>query len=168
MVYILKTVDKINEIVGTVVAYFVLIPLFVLFYETIARYFFNSPTTWAHELSVNSTVIIFLLPAGYTLLRKAHVAIDILTLRLSVRQKAILELFTSLIMFTMVVAIIISGWEFGIASVRMREDSGIPLHWPIYPLKMLVPISAFLLLLQGLVHFICSLLTYIRGTIYEY
>jgi TRAP-type mannitol/chloroaromatic compound transport system permease small subunit len=50
-----------------------------------------------------------------------------------------------------VTALVISGWGYGTSSMRILEVSvNSPAGVPIWPLKMMIPIGATLLTLQGL------------------
>jgi TRAP-type mannitol/chloroaromatic compound transport system permease small subunit len=49
-----------------------------------------------------------------------------------------------------VLALVFSGWAYGVESMRIREVSvNSPAGVPIWPLKMLIPFGASLLALQG-------------------
>jgi hypothetical protein len=49
-----------------------------------------------------------------------------------------------------ILALVISGWDYGYNSMRIREVSvNSPAGVPIWPLKMLIPFGAGLLALQG-------------------
>jgi TRAP-type mannitol/chloroaromatic compound transport system permease small subunit len=167
MAKVLKIIDKTNETVGKIVSYFIWAPLLVLVFETISRYFFNSPTDWAHHFSVTSTIIVFLLPGGYTLLKKGHVWVDVFTERLSVRARAIVDMCTSPVFFITIFAFFWHGLIYGADSVNVLETSGSPLYWPLWPYKILLPIAGVLLLAQGAAQFCRNLMTAIAGRKYE-
>jgi TRAP-type C4-dicarboxylate transport system permease small subunit len=60
--------------------------LMVLFaYEVGARYLFGNPTGFANQAGAYMTVFIMALGAGFTLLKGGHVAVDVVTSRLSRR-----------------------------------------------------------------------------------
>ena len=48
-------------------------------------------------------------------------------------------------------------------SIQYREVSGTILDLPVYPTKIMVPVSALLLLLQGIVKLINDLITVVTG-----
>jgi TRAP-type mannitol/chloroaromatic compound transport system permease small subunit len=55
-----------------------------------------------------------------------------------------------LFFFPGILALVISGWSYGFESMRIREVSvNSPAGVPIWPLKMLIPMGAGLLALQG-------------------
>jgi TRAP-type mannitol/chloroaromatic compound transport system permease small subunit len=165
---VLKIIDSANEWAGKLAAYFIWVPLLVLVFETVSRYAFNHPTSWAHHVSVTSTIVVFILPGGYTLLHKGHIAVDVLTEHLSTRAKAIVDLFTSILFFFAVVAFTWHGWLYARASIAVHESSGSPLYWPLYPYKILLPIAGILLLFEGIAQFYRNLMTAIAGRPYEH
>ena len=58
----------------------------VTFYEVVARYVFNAPTTWSLDISIYAMFWACFLGGAYTLREGGHVAVDVrlrfLTLRL--------------------------------------------------------------------------------------
>ena len=50
--------------------------MFILFYEVIQRYVFNSPTIWVYELCGILYGIFFLLGGAYAQLYEAHIRVD--------------------------------------------------------------------------------------------
>ena len=69
---------------------------------------------------------------------------------MSEKKRAVLDLITSVFFFLGVLVLLIGGWEVGMMSYSIRE--AMPTIWgpPYYPMKMLVPIGAFLVLIQGI------------------
>jgi TRAP-type mannitol/chloroaromatic compound transport system permease small subunit len=92
---------------------------------------------------------LIMLGGGYTLLEKGHVAVDILVTSIPPRRRAILDLVTSFFFFFGFVILLWYGWDVAWTSWKARE--AMPTVWapPYYPIKMLVPIGAFLMLIQG-------------------
>jgi len=168
MKILLKTIDAISEWMGRVVCFFIIAIVFILVYETVARYAFNAPTTWAHHISWNFTVPFFLLGGAYALRNKAHVNMDVVYNRFPLRMRAIIDLVTAILFFLFCGVLFWMGVEWSWDSVIGTETSGPPLYYPVYPIKLIVPIAALLLLLQGSAKFIRDLMTAIAGRAYEY
>ena len=56
-----------------------------------------------------------------------------------------------LFFFPGILALVVAGWGYGTESLRLREVSvNSPAGVPIWPLKMMIPIGAALMALQGL------------------
>ena len=163
MVRVIRIVNSMNDWIGKVLSYLLLIMLFSIVYEVVSRYFFNSPTLWVMEYSGYFLCGYSLLAGGYTLLNKAHVSVDILYGTFNYRTKAAIDCFTWLLFFIFVGVIIYLGAEFAYEALVDKETSGSVLDTPIFPIKFIIPVGAALLFLQGIVKFIMDLRTAITG-----
>lgn len=145
-----KTVDSINDWAGEYICYWTLIAIGVYYYEVLARYVFNSPTNWAHESMFLMFGMMYMLGGGFGLRVDTHVRVDILYDRLSMRTKAILDMFTSVVFYIFVLALIWSGWVFAGYSIELAEVSFTEWaiqHWVV---KVTIVVGSVLLLLQGM------------------
>jgi len=112
------------------------------------------PTMWGMPTAQFIFGIISVLAGGYTLLYQEHVTMDIVYKRLSVRKRAVVDLFTAIIFFLFAGAMLWKGAEFAWSSILSRETYGQLWNPIIYPFKIMIPVGAFLILLQGLAKFI--------------
>jgi len=158
-----RIIDTINDKMGKGVSFLILILTLALIYEVVARYVFNKPTPWAHELGMFMFGAACMLAGAYVLLHKAHVNLDILYSRVTRRKQAILDLITAPVFFFVMILILWHGTDFALNSWKMLEISSSPWHPPYYPIKTIIPIAALLLLLQGIVKFTRDLFFVIRG-----
>jgi len=149
-----RFVANISEWSGRVVSIVLFLLVGVLTYEVITRYALNSPTIWAHQLSLFLFGTIGMIGGAYVLLHKAHVNLDILYSRVSPRQQAILDLITAPLFFFIIILMIWVGGRFALHSWKILEPSSTVWAPPIYPFKTIIPLAAFLLLLQGVAKFI--------------
>ncbi|MFC1901844.1 TRAP transporter small permease subunit [Chloroflexota bacterium] len=131
------------------------------------RYVFVQSTIWVHELSQYIFGAIFMLTGGYALLNRRHVNVDVFTVRLPLRSSAILELITSFFFFLFCGVLVWKGWQLGWHSLEIMERSSTAWAPLIFPVKLLVPLGGFLLLLQGLTKFVRNLLTAITCRDFE-
>lgn len=159
----LKIIDRMNELIGKAISFLILVLVGVIVYEIVARYFFNSPTIWAHEISQMVYGAYVILLGGYLQQRNGHVNVDILYLRFKPRTRAIIDLFTWLLFFAFCGVILVKGGEMAWDSFLYRETDSTVFAPPIYPLKMLIPLGGLLLLLQGLVKYIGDIKVAITG-----
>lgn len=148
-----RVIDTISDKTGKGVSFFILILAIALMYEVVARYVFNKPTQWAHELGMFMFGSACMLAGAYVLLHKAHVNLDLLYSRVTRRKQVILDLVTAPVFFFVMVLIIWYSTDFALNSWKMLEVSSSPWHPPYYPIKTIIPIAAILLLLQGIVKF---------------
>jgi TRAP-type mannitol/chloroaromatic compound transport system permease small subunit len=129
------------------------------------RYVFNSPTKWVFDISYMLGGSFFWLGAGYTMLKKGHIRIDIFYRKLSVRNQALTDIFFMLIfffplwglLFYKLIPYIYLSW---ITNERSMQGFWMPI---IYPFKTVMIIGVGLLLIQGIAEFMKSVLVLKNG-----
>ena len=144
-------IDRLSRAVGHTFAWSVVILIAGTCYEVFMRYALNDPTSWAFDFSYICYGALFYMAGAYTLSRGAHVRCDIFYRLLPARRQAALDLVLYvLFFFPGIFALVTSGWIDGVESMMIRESSvSSPAGVPIWPMKMLVPLGAILLALQG-------------------
>lgn len=160
---VLHGVDTVSEWTGKGLSTFILIVMGLLLFEITLRYVFNAPTIWVHETSQHLFGAYSVLAGAYVLFKRQHISVDVIYRHFSPRTRAILDLVTSIMFFLFVGTILVYGVQMALHSIELRETSISPWHPPVYPVKCLVPLGAFLILLQGLAHFIRALSMAVRG-----
>ncbi|HTJ98226.1 MAG TPA: TRAP transporter small permease subunit [Bordetella sp.] len=150
-----RIIDALNARVGRTVAWATLLVVLVSAGNAVVRkVFHNSSNAWL-ELQWYLFGAMFLLSAGYTLLRNEHVRVDILSSRLSRRKQIGIEIFGVLFFLLPVCCLILAlSWPVFVdsyASNEMSSNSGGLVRWPV---KLLIPIGFGLLVLAGISHLI--------------
>jgi TRAP-type mannitol/chloroaromatic compound transport system permease small subunit len=146
-----RVIDALNAHVGRGVAWLVLAAVLVSAGNAASRYALNlSSNAWL-ELQWYLFSAIFLLGAGYALLRDAHVRIDVVAGRLSPGARAWLDIF-GIIFFLMPMTLVILylSWPMFVQSYvtgEVSSDAGGLIRWPV---KLLIPLGFALLVLQAL------------------
>lgn len=160
---VLYLIDAVNNWVGRIVSLLIVPMVVVGLYEMVLRYGLDSPTLWAFETNAFLFCGYILLGGAYTLLYRAHVNMDIVYTRFSLRGKAILDLITAPLFFLFCGVLLKEGWEFFWEALSIKRTSGS--HWnpPVYPVMAVLPLGAFLMLLQGLAKFFRDLIKAIYG-----
>ena len=145
-------IDQLSKSVGHAFAWCIVILTLGTCYEVFVRYALNNPTSWAFDMSYLMYGATFFMAGAYTLSRGGHVRADMFYRLWRPRVQAIVELVLYvLFFFPGVTALVISGWGYGYSSMRILEVSvNSPAGVPIWPLKMMIPIGAALLTLQGI------------------
>ena len=146
------SIDQLNKTVGHAFAWCIVILTLGTCYEVFVRYLLNAPTSWAFDMSYLMYGAVFFMAGAYTLSRGGHVRADMFYRLWPPRVQATVELVLYvLFFFPGVTALVISGWGYGTSSLRILEVSvNSPAGVPIWPLKMMIPIGASLLTLQGI------------------
>lgn len=160
---VLKGIDAISEWSGKGIAYVILAGIVILVWEVVSRYGFDHPTMWAHGITQRLFAAYYILAGAYVLRYDRHVSVDILYNRLSLRVKAIFSIIGSVVFFMFCGVLLWTGLDFAWTSLSQLEPDETPWRAPIYPAKMMLPLGALLILLQGLAKFCRDVLTAITG-----
>jgi len=143
-------IDALNERVGRLAYWLILVCVLVSAGNAIARYGFNLGSNAFLEIQWYLYSVVYLAAAGYTLKHDGHVRIDLVSSRLPRRVQAWIDVLGSLLMLLPVSSIILwYSWNAFLESYRIDEmsgDAGGLLRWPI---KLVVPTAFLLLILQG-------------------
>ena len=156
-------IDAVSNWSGKLVAFLIPTLAGVEVYEVVARYGFGRPTIWAHELSSMLFGTFILIGGAYTLLHHGHMNMDIVYNRLPLRGRALLDVLTFFLFLAFVGVLLWKGWESAWRSIRLLEHDSTEWAPPLYPFKLILPLSALLLLLQGLAKFINNFRILITG-----
>jgi TRAP-type mannitol/chloroaromatic compound transport system permease small subunit len=159
----LRTIDSISEWSGKMVSFLIIVITGVTIWEVILRYIFNSPTKWAFDAAYLVFGAYGVLGGAYTLYLNGHVNVDIVYGRLPLRVRAIIDLVTSVFFFLFCGLLLWKGGEMAWDSLKIMERGSSAWAPPVYPIKLTIPLGAFLLLLQGTAKFIRDLLKVIKG-----
>ena len=146
---VIRAIEKASDWSGNFVAYWIVLAVFVYYYEVIARYVFNSPTNWAHEAMFLMFGAQYLLSGAATLRDGKHVRVDVVYALFSIRTRAWLDIVTSLAFFIFVVTLIVTGFFFAMDAVEVMEVSFTEWAIQYWPVKFAIMIGGILILLQG-------------------
>jgi TRAP-type mannitol/chloroaromatic compound transport system permease small subunit len=162
---VIRTIDRFTEWTGYLFILLIIPLIFANVIEVFARYALRAPTIWALDVTTMSYAALFMLGAALALLKGAHVRTDILWEAFSDRTKGMIDSLAFLLLFlpTMAVLFFISIDDFFYSlSIDERSSSGAwtPILWP---LRGVIPLTAFLLFLQGISELMKSLWAWRTG-----
>lgn len=146
-----RAIDALNERVGRIVLWLVLITVLISAANAVMRYAFGlSSNAWL-ELQWYLFAAIFLLAAGYTHKHSGHVRIDVIYGRLSERTQAWIDLLGGLL-FLLPFSVLLMWFSWpnfidAFQHAEMSPDAGGLLRWPV---RLLIPLGFGLLALQGI------------------
>lgn len=137
---------------GKLFAWLIIPMVGALVYEVVVRYFFEKPTMWAYDMTFMLYGTHFMLGAAYTLQKGAHIRTDFFYRLWSERTQAVVDLSIYLVCFFPGVGFFfwvsagyaLKSWE---QSERIITSPWLPI---VYPFKTVIPLTAALLLVQGL------------------
>jgi TRAP-type mannitol/chloroaromatic compound transport system permease small subunit len=148
---IVRAIDRFTEWTGRLVSLSMLFLVASISYECFSRYLFNSPTAWVFETSYLTNGSAFMLGCAYALLKGAHVRTDMFWEHYSERKKGIIDLVSYLLLFypvliTLLVISVDDAWyAFTIGEVS-EQTPWRPILWPF---RSVIPLTALLLMVQG-------------------
>ncbi len=146
-----RLIDALNRCVGRVTYWLILVAVLISAGNAISRKTMNLSSNAMLEIQWYLFAAVFLLCAGYTLLCKEHVRVDLIFTRLSRRKQLIVEIFGTLVFLApMTVLILVLSWAPFMdawVSGEVSANAGGLVRWPV---KLLIPIGFALLLLQGM------------------
>lgn len=158
LVTLVQRIDAFSDWWGRVVCWLI-IPLVVsLAWEVVARYAFNAPTVWAYDVSYMLYGTLFMLGASYALYRGGHIRTDMLYQNWSPRRQGMVDATCYLFLFfpAMLFLLWMGGQEAAHAWVIGERSDASPWRPILYPFKTVIPLTAVLLLAQGLSEFLKS------------
>ncbi len=155
----MRVIDRFTEWTGSVVAWLILPMVFGLAYEVIARYGFNAPTIWAFDMTYMLYGSLFMLGAHYTLLKGGHIRTDMLYEKYSDRKKGLVDAIAYLLFFFPgMLLFFFASVDEAYHAWRIWERSEQTAWRPLLaPFKTVVPLTALLLIIQGVSELLKSL-----------
>ena len=158
---VIRIIDAFSEWSGKAFSWMILPLVFGLTYEGFARYLFNAPTLWAFDLSYMLYGALFMLGAHYTLLKGAHIRTDMLWEKFTPRTKGMIDAVAYIFFFfpamiLLFYASVDEAWHAYKMGELSEQTAWRPILWPF---KAVVPLTALLLLVQGLSEVLKSLYT---------
>jgi len=160
---ILRLIDATSESTGKVVSFFVVFAMLILLYEVVSRYVFGAPTLWAHEISRHFYGAHFMLGGAYALLHGNHVITDVVVGPLSPRKRAVVDAIFWMVFFYFCGLLLWEGVGMAYYAVMRQETTLTVFSSPVWPVKLTIPIGAFLILMQGIAKFIRDIFTAVTG-----
>lgn len=165
MLALSRVIDSVNEHIGRIVYWCVLIMVLVSAANATSRYALNIASNAWLELQWYLFAAVFLLCAGCTLLHNRHIRIDVVFSRLSRRKQVWIDVFGILLfLLPMSVFILWLSWPVFMnawTSGEVSSNAGGLVRWPA---RLIVPAGFFLLSLQGVSELVKSI-AYLRGLI---
>jgi len=160
-----RAVDWLNEHIGRLVYWAVLIMVLVSAANATSRYALNMASNAWLELQWYLFAVVFLLCAGYTLLHNEHIRIDVVSSHLPRRTQIWIDIFGILaFLLPMTLFIMWLSWPIFMNAWTSGEISGSAGGLIRWPARLLVPVGFFLLSLQGISELI-KRVAYLRGLI---
>ena len=145
-----RLIDSLSEFVGRWIAWLILAAVLISAVNAVVRKLFNMSSNGFLEIQWYLFAAVFLLAAGYTMLRGEHVRIDVILGRFSKRTQIKIEAVCIVIfLFPFCINVITLVWPLVVKAYvtgEMSSNAGGLIRWPVFAM---VPIGFALLLMQG-------------------
>ncbi|MDH1700883.1 TRAP transporter small permease subunit [Comamonas terrigena] len=150
-----RGIDRLNALVGRYVIWLILGATIISALNAIVRKVLHTSSNAFLEVQWYLFAASFLLAAGYTLLEKEHVKVDVINSKLSLRTRVWIDVIGFALFLTpMCLIVLYYGTPFFLQALRtgeMSSNAGGLIRWPVY---LMMPLGFGLLLLQGISEFI--------------
>ena len=149
---LVRAIDALNDWIGRTAAWLTLGCVLTCFAVVVLRYAFGIGFPWLQELYVWQHAAGFMAGAGYTMLQRGHVNVDVLYGRMNPRSRAWIDIVGTLVfLFPWLAIVAITSAPFVLSSWSIREASSTAGGLPaVYLLKSLVWVFCAVLFVQGL------------------
>lgn len=160
-----RLIDRLNERIGQAFYWLVLVTVLISAANAVVRKVFNYSSNGLLEIQWYFFSAIFLLLAGYTLLRNEHVRIDVISSRLSKHAQTWIDILGTLFfLLPMAILLMWLSWPVFVDAYQRNEVSTNAGGLIIWPARLLVPVGFFLLVAQGVSELI-KRIAFLRGLI---
>ncbi len=144
-------IDRMQEWSCELFKWLSVVIMFLIVIEVTMRYVFGSPTVWGMDVQLQFSAVQRMIAIGYTLLRRGHVRVDLVTVHFSVIKQRFMEIMGYLFFFFPLITVLnltmirttVKAWESG-------ERSFSPWRYAVSPMKTLLCVGYASLWLAGL------------------
>ncbi len=164
LIAIEKKLNKLIDMLGNILIVFLLLMILNVFYDVVMRYVFHNSSIAMQEMEWHLFAIIILFGVSYSLKEDAHVRVDFIYDRLSVKAKAMINIIGTILFLLPFASLITYGsYAFVMDSYTTNEISSDPgglKH--LWMIKAMIPLSFIVLLLEAF-HYIIKNINIYRG-----
>lgn len=144
-----NTIDSLNTYIGNVIKFLVLAMIGVLAYETVSRFFFNSPHKWALEMTQFINGAYYMLGGAYALLVGGHARMDFFYEKWTSRKKAVFDIITFFFTASFLIILLIGGYRSSMTSLKFGQTTYSAWGPPVAPIKIISFTGVLLMFLQN-------------------
>jgi TRAP-type mannitol/chloroaromatic compound transport system permease small subunit len=150
MRFLVRKIDALNEAVGSIIQWAIVLLVGVFILESILRKVFSAPQIWFTETSYFIYGYYMMFGLAYNLLHGGHVSIDLFSERLPPTWRHLLAI-VCYIVFTCVFALgmVKGGIPIAVTSWKAMEQGHSVWRPPLAHFRTVIPVAFFLLFLQG-------------------
>jgi len=132
--------------VGDACSLLILALMGVMTYEVIARYGFNSPTSWAWIVNKQIFGVYVMVAGSYALVHNNHIRIEMLYQKFPKPVKKLVKWLSLAAALCFLGVLLWKSSVMGLEAYATKELAMGTFKLPLYPLKLFIPIGTFLFL----------------------
>ncbi|WP_026261706.1 TRAP transporter small permease subunit [Kiloniella laminariae] len=144
-----RAVDALNRFTGLVTMHLIFLMIGILLYSSISRTLFDTPVNSVVTISQFLMSAYYLLGGGFSMQENAHVRMDLFYSRWSSRRKAGTDAFTSIFLVFYLVVLMIGAISSSVYAVKTGQATRTLVPYPLAPIRIIMTIGIFLMLLQA-------------------
>ena len=153
--------DKIVKYSGYLASALFITIGFIVSYEVIMRYLFNSPTIWVNEVSRFLQIWATYLALTYSFHKNDFIRITVIYDRLNENGKKILDFISFIFILIFSSFVVYYGWIIAYDSLKVGRTSSTILDVPSFLTELAIPLCFAFLVLRV----ILEIITYVRNFI---
>ena len=135
---------------------------FIVSYEVIMRYLFNSPTIWVNEVSRFLQIWATYLALTYSFHKKDFIRITVIYDRLNENGKKILDFISFIFILIFSSFVVYYGWLIAYDSLKVGRTSSTILDVPSFLTELAIPLCFAFLVLRVLLEAIKYIRNFVR------
>ena len=159
---LISAIDWISIWVGKTFSILMLLVVFAVIYEIIARYVFQAPTQWGTESMIMGCALTYVMGGAWAIQSEKHIKMELFYGKLSSKGKAIIDILTYFFFVLYIGMFLWASAKYSWQSFQLKETSASAWNPPVYPIKIALTIGALLVLLQGTAKFMRNLYLIIK------
>ena len=144
-----KFIDGITSITGKITMYLVFVLMGILVLSFVTRNIINIPLMWIIEMAQFTMTAYYIMGGAYSMMDDQHVRMDLVYGNFSKKNKARMDLFTSVFLIFYLVTLLIGSYSSLVYTINTNQKlftAWAPYVWPI---KTIMSFGILLMLLQS-------------------
>lgn len=133
---------RLNDWLAQATAGLVVLMMFSVVYDVLARMIFSAPTMWVIDVNEYMLVYATFLPAAWILLRDSHVKVELVVQSVGPGTRRVLDVFSNVSGLLYCVILTWQGWLFAWQSYEAGYRFSTALSAPQFPVYAIIPIGA--------------------------
>lgn len=146
----MEIISKFDKGLAEFAGWIVIVMMLTISYDVAMRYIFGAPTTWSFEINRYMLIMVVFFSGPWALPAGGHVAVDILTEKVSKKKQAFMEVISSIMAIMYMSVFFIESTAFALDAFKGNVKSTEYLEWPLWPMRTFLVIGSFFLCLEFL------------------